>query len=255
MSDNSTARFAATVSYDGANFFGSQRQLDVRTVQGEIESVASDLFEIMTPVSLAGRTDSGVHAWGQVASFKSDTGLPVETIERALNARLPDDIAIRSVQIVPQDFDPRRWARSRWYRYTLLVSDNKAPLLRNFSWHIGAALDIENMRKAASILTQVQDFRSCSGPVDLGRSTMRTVTSAVFASKDCWLWFDITANAFLPQMVRRIVGALVRVGRTSLSFDDFSVLVRNGAVASVGPVAPPHGLALQRVTYNEGYQS
>ena len=255
MSDKSKVRFAATVSYDGADFYGSQRQPEIRTVQGEIEAATSDLFNTVTPVSLAGRTDAGVHAWGQVASFEAITSLSAETVERALGARLPDDIAIRNLQLVPSDFDPRRWAESRWYRYTLLASDNKFPLLRTFAWRVGAALDIENMSEAASFLTDIQDFRSCSGPVDSGRSTQRNVTSAKFACRDCWIWFDITANAFLPQMVRRIMGALVRVGKESLSLDEFSILLREGDLASVGTVAPPHGLELQKLNYARGYQS
>ena len=125
MSD--ITRFAATVSYDGREFAGSQRQLRARTVQGELEGAAERLFGTATRVELAGRTDAGVHALGQVAAFSATTALEPGTVERALNAHLPEDVAVREVRQVPEGFDPRRWARRRWYRYSLLTSAVRLP--------------------------------------------------------------------------------------------------------------------------------
>ncbi len=248
-----TARFAATVSYDGREFAGSQRQPHARTVQGELEAAAERLFGAATRVELAGRTDAGVHAAGQVAAFSAATALEPATVERALNAHLPEDVAVRAVRAVPAAFDPRRWARRRWYRYSLLTSAVRLPLQRRTAWRIGAPLDLAAMREAARALLGRRDFSACAGPLEEGRSPTRTVEAARFSQAGCLLAFDIEADAFLPQMVRRIVGGLVRVGRGADAAGDFERAVAAAAPATVGPPAPPHGLCLQRVWYDEGY--
>ncbi len=252
-----STRFAATVSYDGQEFSGSQRQPHVRTVQGELESAAERLFGAFTRVELAGRTDAGVHASGQVAAFsvvmtKEQAKSPA-TIERALNAHLPEDVAVRAVREVPDGFDPRRWARRRWYRYSLLTSAVRLPLQRRTAWRVSPRLDLPAMKEAAHALLGRRDFSACAGTLEEGRSPLRTVIAASFAPVGCLLAFDIEADAFLPQMVRRIVGGLVRVGRGALSAADFERAVDAATPATVGPPAPPHGLSLQRVWYDEGY--
>ncbi len=251
MSD--TTRFAATVSYDGREFAGSQRQLHARTVQGELEGAAERLFGAATRVELAGRTDSGVHALGQVAAFSAVTALEPATVERALNAHLPEDVAVREVREVPAAFDPRRWARRRWYRYSLLTAAVRLPLQRRTAWRVGPQLDLAAMKDAARTLLGRRDFSACAGPLEEGRSPMRTIEAATFSQAGCLLAFDIEADAFLPQMVRRIVGGLVRVGRGALSATEFDNAVAAAEPATVGPPAPPHGLSLQRVWYDEGY--
>ena len=142
-------RFAATVSYDGTAFVGSQVQPNGRTVQQELETAAQALFGAPVRVALAGRTDSGVHAWGQVAAFTAETRLEAATVGRALNAHLPEDVAVRQVRPVPGDFDPRRWARKRWYRYTVWNGEARAPLMRERAWFVEGDLDLEAMGRAA----------------------------------------------------------------------------------------------------------
>ena len=247
------ARFAATVSYDGLGFAGSQRQPHARTVQGELEQAAQRLFGVATRVELAGRTDAGVHALGQVAAFSAVTAHAPATVERALNAHLPEDVAVRDVRAAPAGFDPRRWARRRWYRYSLLLSAVRLPLQRRTAWRIGGRLDPAPMREAARSLLGRRDFSACAAPLEAGRSPLRTVAEASFSQAGCLLAFNIEADAFLPQMVRRIVGGLVRVGRGAITAGDFATAVTAAAPASVGPPAPPHGLCLQRVWYEEGY--
>ncbi|HCU99730.1 MAG TPA: tRNA pseudouridine(38-40) synthase TruA [Dehalococcoidia bacterium] len=246
-------RFAATVSYDGEEFAGSQRQLHVRTVQGQLEDAAERLFGTTTRVELAGRTDAGVHAIGQVAAFSATTALESETVERALNAHLPEDVAVVDVREVPKDFDPRRWARLRWYRYSLLMSAARLPLQRRTAWRIGTQLDLAAMKEAGRTLIGRRDFSACAGPLEENRSPVRTVADARFSQSGCLLAFDIEAEAFLPQMVRRIVGGLVGVGRGASSTSEFESTVASAKPATVGPTAPPHGLCLQRVWYDEGY--
>jgi tRNA pseudouridine38-40 synthase len=247
-------RFAATVSYDGTDFAGSQRQPGRRTVQEELERAAQALFGQPTRVSLAGRTDSGVHAISQVAAFSALTALQAQTVGRALNSHLPDDIAVRDVRQVPGDFDPRRWARRRWYRYTVCTAAERQPLLRRTAWHAGPGLDPSLMGRAAQALAGTKDFAACSGAIEVGRTTVRTVFSAGWRPSGCLLLFDIEADAFLPHMVRLLAGAMVRVGRGSLKLEEFVRLLEVAEPGSIGPAAPPLGLCLQQVSYDEGYR-
>jgi tRNA pseudouridine38-40 synthase len=247
------ARFAATVSYDGTRFAGSQRQATAPTVQSVLEDATATLFGAPTRIELAGRTDAGVHATGQVAAFSAETRLDVATVGRALNAHLPAEVAVREVRAVPAGFDPRRWARRRWYRYTIWNASERAPLVRGTAWHLGGDLDLPAMQRAADALAGTQDFLACSGPLEPGRTSVRTVFGTAWQREGATVLFDIEANAFLPQMVRRITGALVRVGRGSLDAEEFAAILRRAHQGTLGPTAPAHGLCLQRVEYDEGY--
>lgn len=250
----SAKRFAATVSYDGAGFVGSQRQPNGRTVQQELETAAAAIFGGPTRVELAGRTDSGVHAIGQVAAFSAETRLDPATVGRALNAHLPEDVAVRAVRDAPGEFDPRRWARRRWYRYTVATGEARQPLTRRTAWRIEGSLDVPAMQEAAGALVGKQDFIACSGLLEEGRTSVRTVFKAGWLSECCVLLFDIEADAFLPQMVRRLVGTLIGVGRGTLTEEEFVRLLRQAEPGAIAKVAPAHGLCLQRVWYDEGYR-
>lgn len=246
-------RFAATVSYDGTAFAGSQRQPNARTVQQELERAARSLFGADVRMDLAGRTDAGVHAVGQVAAFTVATRLDAATVGKALNAYLPEDVAVRDVRQVPGAFDPRRDARRRWYRYTIENAPVRMPLLRRTAWHVEGVLDVTAMQRAADALPGRHDFRACSGPLEPGRSSVRTVARASWARDGRLLTFDIEADAFLPKMVRRIVGALVRVGQGRDTVDSFVERLQAARAGGIGPTAPARGLCLQRVWYDEGY--
>lgn len=246
-------RFAATVSYDGEALVGSQRQSNGRTVQGEIERALEAIAGQFVRVDLAGRTDSGVHAIGQVAAFTAETRLNATTMERALNAHLPVDVAVRDIRPVAEDFDPRRWARRRTYRYTIWNATGRAPMLRRTAWHVGGNLDVPAMQRAARALEGQQDFIACSGPLEPGRTSVRTVFRATWCREGDTLRFDIEANAFLPQMVRRMTGALVGVGRGAVPVEEFVATLRRAAPGTMGPTAPAHGLCLMNVYYDEGY--
>ena len=246
-------RFAATVSYDGQAFVGSQSQPNGRTVQAELELAAQALFGVPVRIALAGRTDSGVHAVGQVAAFTVETRLDATTVGRALNAHLPEDVAVRHLREVPGDFDPRRWARKRHYRYTIWNGEARAPLLRHRAWHVEGNLDVHAMDEGARTLHGRRDFIACSGPLEEGRTSVRTVFNAGWRREGCTLLFDIEADAFLPQMVRRLAGALVRIGRGTLKVEEFVRLLEQADAGTIGPTAPAHGLCLQRVEYDEGY--
>jgi tRNA pseudouridine38-40 synthase len=245
-------RFAATVSYDGTDFVGSQRQPKGRTVQHELETAATALFGTPTRVELAGRTDSGVHASGQVAALTAETRHDAATVGRALNAHLPQDVAVRDVREVPPAFDPRRWARRRRYRYTISTGA-RDPLSRRTAWNAGGNLDVQAMQQAASALTGRRDFIACSGKLEDGRTSVRTIFTAGWSRESDFILFDIEADAFLPQMVRRLTGAIVRIGREPQHLEEFVRLLTQAAPGTIGPTAPPHGLCLQRIWYDEGY--
>ena len=246
-------RFAATVSYDGTAFAGSQRQPNARTVQEELERAGRSLFGADVRFDMAGRTDAGVHAIGQVTAFTAATRLDAATVGKALNAHLPEDVAVRDVREVPGGFDPRRQARRRWYRYTIENAPARKPLLRRTSWHVEGALDVTAMQLAADALKGRHDFRACSGPLEPGRSSVRTVERAAWSHEGCLVTFDIEADAFLPKMVRRIVGALVRVGQGRDAVGAFVERLEAADVGGIGPTAPARGLCLQQVWYDEGY--
>jgi tRNA pseudouridine38-40 synthase len=246
-------RFAATVSYDGTAFAGSQIQPNARTVQQELETAAAVLFGVPTRVELAGRTDSGVHAIGQVAAFSAETRHEAETVRKALNANLPEDVAVRAVREAPEGFDPRRWARKRWYRYTVANGEAREPLTRRTAWYVEGNFDLREMQRGALALAGTKDFSPFSGPLEAGRTSVRTVFTAGWSCAGSTLLFDIEADAFLPQMVRRIVGELIRVGRGSQSVEEIVRLLGQAEPGSMAQVAPAHGLCLQRVWYDEGY--
>ncbi len=246
-------RFAATVSYDGTAFAGSQIQPNVRTVQKELETAVTVLFKSPTRVEMAGRTDSGVHAIGQVAAFSAETRHEAATVRKALNANLPEDVSVRAVREVPPGFDPRRWARKRWYRYTVANGESRDPLSRRAAWYIEGNFDLPAMQSGAQALAGTKDFSAFSGPLEPERTPVRTVFNAGWSCENSTLLFDIEADAFLPQMVRRIVGSLIRVGRGTATVEEIVRLLEQAEPGSLAHVAPAHGLCLQRVWYDEGY--
>lgn len=251
-------RFAATVSYDGEAFAGSQRQANRRTVQGELERAVAALAGERVRVDLAGRTDAGVHAWGQVAAFtlparEGRRELDAATVGRALNAHLAADVAVRHVRVVSGEFDPRRWARRRAYRYTIWNSPERAPLWRRTAWHVEAPLDVEAMQRAAALFEGRHDFRGCSGPLEPGRTSVRTVFRTGLCRDGGIILFDIEADAFLPQMVRRLAGALVEVGRAAITLEELAARLEAAQRGTIGPTAPARGLCLRHVSYDEGY--
>ena len=247
-------RFAATVSYDGEDFAGSQRQANRRTVQGELERALAALTGERTRVDLAGRTDAGVHARGQVAAFfLLKEGMDAATAGRALNAHLARDVAVRHVREVAEDFDPRRAARRRWYRYRVWNHPERDPLSRRSAWHVESPLDLRAMQASADVFVGRHDFRAACGPLESGRTSVRNVLRAGWCARDGALLFDIEADAFLPQMVRRIAGALIGAGRGAITKEELAARLEQAKRGTIGPTAPAHGLCLERVYYDEGY--
>jgi tRNA pseudouridine38-40 synthase len=243
-------RLALLLEYQGTAYGGSQLQKNVPTVQGALERALGRLTGESMRVALAGRTDAGTHARGQVASFITTSRHSTSTVSRALNALLPADISVQAVAGVPLEFDPRRQALRRLYRYTLHLGAQRPALLRHFVWHLPAALNVDAMAGAATYIIGRNDFAAFTQPSEARRrSTERVVAKTALRRKGELALFDIEANAFLPQMVRRIVGALVEVGSGRSTLGKFEALVRDAQPGAANKVAPAHGLCLMQVRY------
>jgi tRNA pseudouridine38-40 synthase len=242
-------RVALLIEYDGSAFAGSQLQSNARTVQGVLEAAILKATEASSRVAFAGRTDAGVHARGQVASFVTSSALDAGTLQRALNAWLPEDVTVREVADVPLDFDPRRDARRRAYRYVIDNRATRPALDRGRAWHVAGELDVEAMTEAARRLAGRHDFAAFASRLeDEGASTVRELYCFTVARRGSQIVLDVEANAFLPHQVRRMTGALIDVGRGKLSPGEYVSLL-DGLPSSAGPAAPPHGLYLKRVDY------
>ena len=246
-------RLAMIVEYDGTEYSGFQYQKNARTIQEEIEKAIASLTGEAVRIKAAGRTDAGVHAMGQVAAF--DTGASYEpgTVLRALNARLPQDIAVRSVSRVKPAFDPRRDAVSRLYRYTILVSGVRSPLMRRTSHRIHQPPDLDSMRAAAAHMEGTNDFANFGGPLEYPEaSTIRRVDRIDLESDDSLLKIDVEGSAFLPHQVRRMAGALVDVGTGRLTVKDVARQISMSGGAPPARALPSQGLCLVRVKYIDG---
>jgi tRNA pseudouridine38-40 synthase len=244
-------RLALLVEYDGTGFAGSQLQSNARTVQGALEAAILKATESPARAAFAGRTDAGVHALGQVACFTTRSTLDAETMRRALNAWLPADVSVREVAEVAPDFDPRRDARQRRYRYLIENRDSRPALERERVWHVGGALDVDAMSAAAARLVGRHDFAAFASRLeDESASTVREIYCFCVVAGGKRVRLDVTANAFLPHQVRRMTGALVDVGRGRLTPEDYAKLL-DGPPGSAGPAAPAHGLYLRGVEYAE----
>jgi len=235
------------MEYDGTDFHGFQVQPGVRTIQGTIEPILQELLSEDTRLTGAGRTDEGVHALGQVANFKTGSQMACDVLMRALNGKLPVDIAIRSVDEVPLEFHARFSARSRVYQYN--ISLLRSPIRRRYALEVMYRLNIEDMETASAIFLGTHDFASfCVAKSSVDESSC-VVYSSVWKSKDAQLQYDIEANRFLHSMVRVMVGTMIEVGRGKWRIEDVADVLRVRDRTRAGPTAPPHGLFLVEVKY------
>jgi len=236
------------VEYDGTAYKGFQVQLDAPTIQGELEDALESVTREHIRIVGAGRTDAGVHARGQVVHFVTAWRHSMAVLQRAWNANLPAAIAVRDLEVVPENFHARFNASSREYRYSIYTGAVRQPLRARISHHIAAPLDLVLMAEAARCLVGQHDF-SAFGRPPWGTNAVRTVYRAAFDAKGDMLYFDIKANAFLRRMVRLIVGTLLLVGRGKLSPSGFQEILRSGDPNHPVASAPACGLCLVRVNY------
>jgi tRNA pseudouridine38-40 synthase len=238
------------MEYDGTNYRGWQVQSEGLTVQGIVEKKLREITGEDIHLVGSGRTDSGVHAFGQVANFKTKSRLDVHAILRALNSLLPPDIVIRKAEEVEESFHARKQSRSKIYQYRILNRDLRSAFHHKYAWHLSLKLDLEEMRKATRILIGEHDFSSFRSVGSPTRTTIRKVIRAGWKmGRDGLLQFEIEANGFLKQMVRAMVGTLVEVGKGKINSEEFRKILESGDRKKAGPTAPAHGLFLIEVKY------
>ena len=242
-------RVKAIVAYDGTGYSGFQRQSNANSIQAALEAALAELFGAAVPVSGSGRTDAGVHAAGQVVAFEVLWRHELASLHRAMNALLPEAIAVLSLEAAPDDFDPRRDARSRWYRYRIYNAPVRDPLSNRYSLHVPRALDVEAMQAAAASLLGWHDFSAFGSPPQ-GANAIREVLRAEWQQVGAWLTFDIIANAFLFRMVRMLVGTMLRVGYGALTPQRFAEILQTQNRSGAGPAARACGLTLMAVQYD-----
>lgn len=247
-------KYAALVEYDGALFNGFQVQTADRTVQGELERALKNLTGEQNRINAASRTDSGVHAMGQVVSFRVAERFDTRTIVRGLNYYLADGVSVKGVCSVDDDFDVRRRALARHYRYRIVKEETPSPSTERVALRVGRTLDIEAMRTAARFLVGMHDFSAFATSLDEPTSTVRRVYEARFLTRDNMIEFWIAANAFLRHQVRNTVGQLIQVGLRKTSIEMFADLVQKARQGVAGPAVAPQGLCLVKITYETPLQ-
>jgi tRNA pseudouridine38-40 synthase len=235
------------LEYDGTDFVGWQIQPNGRSVQQELTRVLGELLQEDVNLIGAGRTDSGVHARGQAANFRTANAMPAETVLRALNGLLPPDVRVRVAQEVPEEFHARYSALSRRYRYTIVRSQRA--IGRQYAWFVPHRLDAALMQRAASLFPGEHDFGSfCRVAADADHHRC-TVTLSSWTEAGDTLMYDIEANRFLHGMVRALVGTMVDVGRGYTPPDALPSILEARDRGRAGMAAPPHGLSLEDVRY------
>jgi tRNA pseudouridine38-40 synthase len=248
-------RVRLLVAYDGTGFAGLAPNPGVKTVGGTLVASLERILRVPVTLAMAGRTDAGVHAWGQVLSFDApEEGLDLAGLVRSLNKLCAPSIVVRSAEVVDEQFDARHSARARRYRYTILNAPVASPFLAATAWHVPEPLDMDLLRLACDPLIGEHDFTSfCRKPKvrdGVTYSMVRRVLDARWHDlSDGVLRFDIEATAFCQQMVRSIVGTLAQCGAGKRTVADVMAAVRGNDRALAGPPAPAHGLCLWEVVY------
>jgi tRNA pseudouridine38-40 synthase len=250
------ARVILIVEYDGTAYHGSQWQANAPTIQGEIEKALKMLTGENIRIKLAGRTDAGVHARGQVVAFDTVATLPLTAFIDGLNHYLPPDIAVKKAHRAGAGFDVRRRAVSREYRYYILNSPARSPLRQRFTWRVEGPLDITTMDRACRALIGRHDFASFVASAGTARQkrTVRDVYKAAITRDGDIIVFEMVASSFLPHQIRNTVGSLVRVGQGRMTVEEFAGMVAAGTPGLAGPTAPPEGLCLVRVNYQVDFE-
>ncbi|MDB4637782.1 MAG: tRNA pseudouridine(38-40) synthase TruA [Planctomycetaceae bacterium] len=266
-----TRNIRLTLAYDGSNYVGWQIQPNGVTVQELVQKAISDLTGEEIKLIAAGRTDSGVHALGQVANFQTSSTIPAEKFASALQSRLPEDIIARDSLEVPERFHATYSAVRKCYRYLIHHRDIGLPFLRNYTWRFGNELDLHKMREAAKHIVGTHDFRCFETQYPNKATSVRTVEHLTIECQSMWdvwsafdfesqqstvadtdevLCLEISADGFLYNMVRAITGTLVDVGRGRYQSDDVERMIAEGNRSLAGPTAPAHGLYLVSVDYD-----
>ncbi len=238
------------LEYDGTGYFGFQWQAGAPTIQREVEAAIFKLTGENLRVLAASRTDTGVHARGQMISFRTGSRLPVGTFVKGLNYYLPGDIAVKAAYRVNEEFDVRRDAVSREYEYRIWNGAARSPFWKRFSCWVPGGLDTGLMNECCQALVGERDFASFTTAEDVKlKNTVRRVERAGVNREADLVTFNIVASSFLRHQVRNTVGALIRVGQRRMSQEEFVAVMEKREPGVVGPRAPAAGLCLMQVNY------
>jgi tRNA pseudouridine38-40 synthase len=237
-------RLRLTLEYDGTGFHGWAAQPGLRTVQGELRRALGELYGSFDSLAVAGRTDTGVHALGQVASVDVEGGPPAVRAAEALDTVLPDDVSVVAAEEAAPDFHARHSARSRAYRYRIFRRRAPSPFEARRSWWVPRPLDVRQLERAAGLLVGEQDFRAFTPTETQHQVLRREVLAARWVERGDYLDFEIEADSFLRHVVRTLVGTMVDVDPGRLQ-----ALLEGAERSEAGRTAPPWGLYLERVTY------
>ncbi|MBI2854254.1 MAG: tRNA pseudouridine(38-40) synthase TruA [Chloroflexi bacterium] len=238
------------LEYDGTKYCGFQYQAGVATIQGELEKAIFRLTGEQRRVLGASRTDAGVHAAGQVVSFKTKSSYGADVIVNGLNYYMPEDIVVKEAHRIEDKFNVRRKAVSREYQYNIVNQRTRSPLYGAYSHLVKPSLDVEAMDAASSDLRGTHDFTSfITCPME--KSTTRTVYEASVEKRGCLVVFRIVASSFLPHQVRNTVGVLIKIGLKKLGVDHIRYLLETKRPGLACPMAPARGLVLVKVNYAE----
>ena len=236
------------LKFCGSNYFGWQRQASGATVQQTLEDTIEKVVGTRSDVTGCSRTDSGVHARDYVCNFHTETSIPVEKIKDALNSHLPRDIAVTCAELVDNNFNSRFDIAGKTYTYSILSSRDRDPFLREFAWRVPYALDISAMQQCCAHFIGTHDFSAFMASGNSHQTTVRTVKECGIAlEKDNIVKFSVTADAFLYNMVRIMVGTCVMVGSGKIAAADIPGIILSGNRQMAGITAPPHGLFLSEV--------
>ncbi|MCM1101916.1 MAG: tRNA pseudouridine(38-40) synthase TruA [Clostridium sp.] len=252
--DASTRRVRLKVAYDGTNYHGWQIQNTGITIESELNRCLTELFGEPITVTGAGRTDSGVHALGNIAVFDTGTKMPADKIAYALNQRLPEDIRIQCSEEVAPDWHPRRRVSRKTYEYRIYRGTFPLPTRRLYSLFTYKKLDVERMREAAAYLVGEHDFKSFCQVGAQVESTVRTIHELTVEEQGAELVIRVCGNGFLYNMVRIIAGTLLEVGEGKRMPRDMRVILDRRDRAAAGPTAPAHGLTMIGIVYPEEEQ-
>jgi tRNA pseudouridine38-40 synthase len=245
------AKFAGLIEYDGTNFAGWAAQPDLRTVEGTLAEALGTILRQSVKLVVAGRTDAGVHASGQVVSFWARTDLSPGSIPYRATAVLPEDLALRRCVAVREDFDARRDARGRSYEYRVINDPIRSPLKRRRAIHVVGRLDLDLLQEAARLIRGVHDFRAFTPAKSRHVRFERAVEESSWQAREGLLVYEIAANSFLYGMVRTLVGTMLEVAGGKRELAAFACLLSGGERSEAGPAAPARGLTLVNVRYED----
>lgn len=238
-----------TIAYDGTKYFGWQRQHNFVTVQGEVEKSLTKLFNTNIAAAGASRTDTGVHAIGQRATFEIETTIPIDKLPYAINNVLPKDIRVHKAEEVDLNFHPQYNAKNKTYRYKIYNAPFPNPMLNNYTWHVPKEIDIEKMKEGAEYILGQHDFSAFCASGATSKTRVRTVYSLEIYKEDNIIYFDINGNGFLYNMIRIIAGTLVYVGTGKFEPSDIPKIINSLDRTKAGKTAPAEGLTLMHINY------